>query len=72
MDNFHVKIGEKYRNANGTVLIVWHISPAGELGRRISDGPLVWLHCRPGGYSDATNWMTVDATNCSGLERVEE
>ena len=67
MDNFRVKIGEKYRNANGTVLIVWNITPAGEMGRRISDGPLIWLHCRPGGYS-----MTVDATNCGGLVRVEE
>lgn len=67
MDNFRVKVGEKYRNADGTVLIVWHISPAGELGRRISDGPLIWLHCRPGGYS-----MTVDRTNCNGLERIEE
>ena len=66
MDNFRVKVGEKYRNADGTVLIVWHISPAGELGRRISDGPLIWLHCRPGGYA-----ITVDATNCSGLEKVE-
>lgn len=67
MDNFRVKIGEKYRNVHGTELIVWNITPAGEMGRRISDGPLIWLHCRPGGYS-----MTVDATTGGGLERVEE
>ena len=69
MDNFRVKVGEKYRNANGTELIVWHISPAGELGRRISDGPLIWLHAvhLPVGYS-----VTVDRTNCNGLVRVEE
>ena len=67
MDSFTAKVGEKYRDTDGTELIVWHISPAGELGRRISDGPLVWLHCRPGGYS-----MTVDRTNCNGLVRVEE
>ena len=67
MDNFAAKVGEKYRNHNGTELIVWNITPAGEMGRRISDGPLIWLHCRPDGYS-----MTVDRTNCNGLVRVEE
>ena len=69
MDNFTAKVGEKYRNANGTELIVWNITPAGEMGRRISDGPLVWLYRRSFamvGYS-----MTVDRTNCKGLERIE-
>ena len=67
MDNFTAKIGEHYATPDGTVLVVWHITPAGELGRRISDGPLIWLHCRPGGYA-----TTVDRTNCKGLERIEE
>ena len=69
MDNFRVKVGEKYRTTDGTVLIVWHISPAGEMGRRISDGPLVWL-LGPVGYVGYS--MTVDRTNCKGLEKVEE
>lgn len=68
MDNFNAKVGEKYRNANGTVLIVWHISPAGEMGRPISDGPLVWL-LGPAGYVGYS--MTVDRTNCKGWEKVE-
>ena len=67
MDNFTAKIGEKYATPDGTVLVVWHITEAGSMGRSRASGPLVWLHCRPGGYS-----MTADRTNCNGLVRVEE
>ena len=55
-DNFTAKVGERYATPDGTVLVVWNITEAGSMGRSHASGPLVWLHCRPGGYS-----MTADA-----------